>query len=363
MLVGLASRAAAADPDLQPAPVAQVCPAPAKADHDPAWTAPATIEATATAALEPRMAHLAGQTFGVRLAHDVDVASVVLAASADGGATWSPDRRVDAPADCAGLLACPIEPQVVAGGGHLYLLYGGADIGTRVRASADHGATFGPSAIGVGGTSAGAAIGGDGRVHVAGVRGGPYGVYGAADHVLEYAMSADHGARFSRPIAISGRDEQLPLVGARPAIATDGKSVYIAYVRGGRDLAWDIILAYSKDAGATWRRAAISEPSPCALRMSPALAVDARTGRLHVAWFDSRGGGRVIHATCAIGGGVRGAATCAEGGTISDGVVAFDFDHLPAATLAVDAGKHAIRAVWTRGDGLLVQSSATLPKR
>ena len=59
-------------------------------------------------------------------------------------------------------------------------------------------------------------------------------------------------------------------------------------MRGGRDATWDIVLATSKDSGATWKRTRLAGDG-CAIHMVPNLALDATTGTLHVAYYDSEG--------------------------------------------------------------------------
>ena len=271
---------------------------------------------------------------------------IELAGSIDGGLTWGSPVRVDAPEDCEASTSCPRDPFVVAAK-HLYIGYSGDSIGTRIRASHDNGASFGPAVTALAGTE-GTAID-DGRLHVVAVRGGPLGAWGSADHAIEYTWSGDGGATFARATRVSNRDDMLPLRFARPAIASDPRRgwLYIAYVRGGHDGVWEIVVAASKDKGSTWSRTAIGDG--CSTRIVPALAVDPTTGTLHVAWLDNVGGGRFAHATCA-----AGAAKCAEQGAIGDPfTLALDGSTGEHAQLIVDDRRRQLHAVWTQPPNLV----------
>ncbi|HEX5063161.1 MAG TPA: sialidase family protein, partial [Kofleriaceae bacterium] len=95
----------------------------------------------------------------------------------------------------------------------------------------------------------------------------------------------------------------LPYFFATPVLAVDTqrKWLYVAYARGSRDAAWDLVIAASKDSGATWKRSTLAGDG-CALHMVPTLALDAATGTLHIAYYDSEGApGRFAHATCGPG--------------------------------------------------------------
>lgn len=129
--------------------------------------------------------------------------------------------------------------------------------------------------------------------HVVALDGSALAGYGSADHRLEYTV-ATRGA-FGKPIAISSRDEELPYFFAAPALAVDDRrnTVWIAYVRGGRDARWDLVVVALQ--GKLARRAVIADG--CSLHAMPAIAVDA-TGVLHVVYADAGG---YDHATCAPG--------------------------------------------------------------
>ncbi len=263
----------------------------------------------------------------------------VVAATSPDGVTWPAGTPLDACDDC--------RPLVVAGGGSVYVMYGGD--GLRVRASRD-GTTFGAPVTALAGGWAGATVGSDGRVHVVAIDGGPLGAFGSANQRVQYTVSADGGRSFAKPITVSKRDELLPFYFATPAVAVDTrrKLVYVAYVRGGRDAVWDLVLAASKDGGKTWTRQRLGDD--CAIHMVPSLAVDAATGTVHATWYDTRGGARFAHATCTVGLG-----SCTQVGRINDVPSAALSTVRRAATsigdttsLVVDDKRRILHAVWTQ---------------
>jgi hypothetical protein len=262
--------------------------------------------------------------------------------------------RIDIADDCAASASCPANP-LVAVGALLHLGYAGDAIGTRIRTSRDGGKTFDPPVTALAGTLGTAAVGADGRLHVVSLRGGPLGAWGSADHAVEYSVSLDGGRTFARASRVSGRDDMLPLAFAEPALAVDTRRgwLYVAYVRGGHDGVWEIVVAASKDKGATWARVAIGDG--CSIRMAPSLAADPTNGVLHVAWLDSAGGGRFARALCPIG-----ASRCTETGAIADG---FTLALTGGSTaLVLDDRHREIHAVFAH-DGGVWESTAKLPPR
>ena len=93
---------------------------------------------------------------------------------------------------------------------------------------------------------------------------------------------------------VSGRDELLPAYFANPSIAVDAQRrwLYFAYVRGGRDAVWDIVIAATHDGGKTWTRRTLGDG--CAIHLVPNLALDPVTGTLHVAYYDNAGRDRQV---------------------------------------------------------------------
>jgi hypothetical protein len=279
------------------------------------------------AARDPWLAHANGGFFATW-----SQGGVMFATSKD-GAQWSTPVKLD---DGDG------KPMVIAAAGAVHVMF--ANEGMRVRTSRDGGKTFDAARTILAGGHGNAVVGADGRVHVVAIDGGPLGAYGSANQRIQYS-----GA-FGKPITVSRRDEMLPFYFANPAIAVDSrrKWIYIAYVRGGRDAIWDLVLVASKDGGKTWTRTRIGDD--CAIHMVPTLALDATTGTLHVAWYDSRGEApRFAHATC-----TPGLAKCTQVGRIND----VPFATLTTvrnsatwigdyATLLVDDKRRALHAVWT----------------
>jgi hypothetical protein len=286
----------------------------------------ATIaETIATGARDPRLARSGhGNLFAVW----ADDHAVRLATSSD-GATWSSPVEVQAKGDAPGTPLVAIGPDPKRRGGErIYVAYGAPAQGLRVRASDNGGVAFGPPVTAAAGAIGNLAVGGDGRLHVVTLRGDVHGGYGSAQQQIEYTVSRDGGASFAPPAVVSVRDEVLPFYFANPSIAVDDrrKRIYIAYVRGGRDGIWDVVVAATKDAGKTWTRTAIGDG--CSIHFVPNLALDPTTGVVHVAWYDTAGApGRFVHATCA-----SGAATCKVRGAI---------DSVPFASLSLAASRGA----------------------
>jgi len=153
-------------------------------------------------------------------------------------------------------------------------------------------------------------------------------------------------------VRVSGFDETLPYFFANPSIAVDTsrKLIYVAYVRGGRDAKWEIVLAISKDAGATWKRQQIASDG-CAIHMVPNLALDPTTGTLHIAYYDTEGApGRFVHASCATGGvkcKVLGAINTVPFASLSTGRHSRTWIG-EYQSLLVDAKRRTLHAVWAQ---------------
>lgn len=301
---------------------------------------------------------------------------IALAVSRDRGATWSAPAEIDEPSDCGPTDAsCPERPRLAASARALYLAYSSDAIGTRVRASRDGGATWSAPTTALTGARGDVATSADGRLHVIAMTGGTGGAYGAAQHVIEYTVSADGGRTFTRAVPVSARDELVPAYFANPTLAIDDRRgwLYVAYARGGSDAAWAIVVAASKDKGKTWTRTHVADDG-CALAMVPNLAVDGATGTLHVTWYDTRGPrpARFAHATCG-----PGATRCTDRGAVDAG----DFDGLDAGrldarwvgdaeALVIDDRRHVLHALWSEamlvGDHpvmRVVHATAKLPVR
>ncbi len=276
---------------------------------------------------------------------------IALARSRD-GKTWTGPHPVDA-ADCDDLDRDCLDRPMIAigpaapstGNDRIHVLYA-AGGGLRVATSLDEGATFRAPITAVSGHHGNATVGADGRIHAVvldpatSLPG-----FGSADQKIVYTVSVDNGGSFAKAQKLSGRDEMLPYYASNPSVAVDTKRniVYAAYVRGGRDAVWDVVLLASKDKGKTWKRTAIGDG--CGIHMVPNLALDPVTGTLHVAWYEARG---FVHASCK-----PGLAICAQQGVINDvpfAALSLERDAPrsvgESAALVIDDKRRILHAVW-----------------
>nr|HEX4319059.1 sialidase family protein [Kofleriaceae bacterium] len=298
---------------------------------------------------EPALASLGSDTLAAWVRAGAEHRTLVVASARTG---VTPGVEAD---DCAGDASCPARPRLAAASGTshaVYLAYSGDAIGTRVRVAPSADAPFGHATTALVGARGDLAVSTDGRVHVIAMRGGTGGAYGAAQHAIEYTVSKDGARTFARPSLVSARDELIPAYFASPSLAVDDRRnvIYVAYVRGATDGAWDVVIAASKDKGVTWTRSALGDG--CSLRANPSLAVDPTTGTLHVLYADGRAdAARAVHATCLPGAqrcGDRGALALAPG----DAVVAFDTGRDDArwigdqTALAVDDKRRTVTAAF-----------------
>lgn len=284
-----------------------------------------------------------------------DAEAIELAVSSDGVA-WGAPHPVQA--DDGSPLGAPI---LAAGKTALYVMYGEGSRGLRVRTSHDGGATFVATTTPLAGAYGNAIVDDTGVLHIVTLNGDDHGGYGSAMQQIEYASSKD-GESFTPPLVVSGRDEMLPTFFSNPSIAVDTKRkwLYFAYVRGGRDAVWDIVIAATHDGGKTWTRRTLGDG--CAIHLVPNLALDPVTGVLHVAYYDNAGvTGRFVHATC-----TTGAAKCTPWGAINT---------LPFAVLSlgrggtntvgdreslfVDAKRRVLHALWAQP---IVENDATVTR-
>lgn len=353
-----------------------------------ATVVPVTLPTDAAVVREhtPRLARdAAGTLYAVSVGEDERAwRRIVVRTSRDDGASWQLRTAIPEATACAGPRrdpACFDRPLIAIGrdpaapGRELVHLVLASPEGTRVLTSRDHGAHFEGGTLALLGTAAAAVVDDRGRLHVialdGSVRTGPY---GNAAHTVHHAVSTDGGRSFSAPRRLSPVDERLPFALATPALAVDVRRrwLYAAYVRGGRDGAWDIVLLASKDGGASWRRSRLGDTPACAWHAEPTLAVDPTTGTLHLAWYDSSGGGRFAHATCA-----PGLARCTPARAVSDVPFAALSTGRHDATwlgetqaLVVDDRGRTLHAVWTqpvaeagRIVGRIFHATAALPRR
>ncbi len=307
----------------------------------PKWSIP-------IAGSEPSIARAGRTTYTVMTTEVAGRRRVVMMTGRDDGVTTS-QGDVDTADDCVDH-GCD-RPRVLVVGAVVHVLYAAGD-SVRVRTSRDGGATFGASAIVARGRRYDAALGRDGRLHVVSITGdATTGAFGSADRGVDYA-SLGAGEPMPRRAAVHRRGEMLPWAHATPAIALDARRrwIYAAYVRGGRDAVWDLVIAASKDGGATWRRTRIGDTPACAMYALPRLAVDPTTGDVHASWYDSSDGGRLAHARC-----TPGARGCVQMGAINDvPFAAFTLSRESGATLGdahaliVDDARRRLHAVWTQ---------------
>jgi len=300
-----------------------------------------------------------GTLYAVWLGFDTQESAqqIGFATSTDHGTTWSKPIAVQDPGDCAAggdgeERDCLDKPMVVASDKAIYVMYASGDNGLRVRASRDGGTTFAPPVTAMVGIYGNAAIGSDGKLHLVTINGGPHGSFGSAQQTIEYTVSGDGGALFAQPVPVSGRDELLPFFFSNPSIAVDTKRkwIYVAYVRGGRDAKWEIVLASSKNGGVTWSRQKLAGDG-CAIHMVPNLALDEATGILHIAYYDSEGArGRFVHARCGVGGtrcSVLGAINTQPFATLSTERHGSKWIGEYEA-LAIDPKRKLLHAVWAQ---------------
>jgi len=109
---------------------------------------------------------------------------------------------------------------------------------------------------------------------------------GSVLNSIQYTRSLDGGKTREKPVRVNPVNEPVPYEQA--AMAVDGKDVFVAYVRGGTDGAWDIMLAHSQD-GLTWSYEQVNdETEPCATHFHPAISIDRTSHKVYVAWYDGR---------------------------------------------------------------------------
>jgi hypothetical protein len=262
------------------------------------------------------------------------------------GVTWSTPTVVSDPDDCSGDGECFDKPMIVAGRGVLYIMYSADDAGLRVRTL--KGDKLGPPVTALSGIYGNGVVGRDGRLHIVTVNGGPRGSFGSADQKIEFTVG--NGTEFTPAVRVNVDNEMIPFFFGNPSIAVDDARgwIYIAYVRGGRDAVWDIVVAASRDKGKTWKRTAISDG--CAIHMVPNLALDTRTGTLHLAYYDSEGAPRFAHATC-----TPGAKKCTVKGAINSLPFAALSTERHASkwigeyeSLVIDDKRRLLHAVWAQ---------------
>lgn len=285
-----------------------------------------------------------------------------LATSQDGKSWTAPVDAFD-PADCPdNTPGCFDKPMVAVGPDKanpkrdvVYVLYfsepGG---GLKMTTSRDGGKSFGKSILVGESAYADVEVDERGDVHVVATTADPRrGPFGDPEGSVTYVRSSDGGATVTQPARISAEDELIPFFFSNPQIVSDTrrKTLYVVYPAGTPDTAWDIMLATSKDDGATWTRIKINDDEHCANHMTPSAVLDARTGKVHVIWTENRGGaGQVAYTVCEPGG-----ARCSANQAVSDKPFAtYSFvRHSPKwqgeyNSVLIDPARRKLHVVWTQ---------------
>jgi hypothetical protein len=251
-----------------------------------------------------------------------------LSTSLDGKVWSTPVIADDAATDCPGEVpGCLDKPMIAVGPDSsdprrdaIYVAYssdpGG---GMKLIRSRDGGKTFSPSVLVGDGTYGDLEVSPTGDVHVVFVS-TPDAVrpdrFGDARSSVVYRASTDGGKTFGSLRTVSAPGEPIPFYFSNPRVAADDprKLLYVVYPEGTPDGRWDVVLATSRNHGATWSRIKVNDDAPCAIHMTPSIALDPRTGDVHVTWTENRSGrGGVAYARCASGG-----ATCSASEAVND---------------------------------------------
>lgn len=279
------------------------------------------------------------------------------------GKTWSPVAAVHDDADCpATEKACLDAPMIAVGPSKedpkkeaLYVAYHAPKKNElRVRRSLDGGATWEPSVAAGPGVDGDLEVSSDGEVHVVtatAVR-PDADRFGDAGVAVEHRKSVDGGKTFSVGVRVNAPDEPVPFFFGAPQVAYDAKKkiVYVAYTSGTSDGKWNVKLASSKD-GTTFASIQVNDDVPCANHRAPALALDAKSGRPHLAWIENRTDrGGVAYARCEAGG-----KKCGANEAVNDEAFA-TYTFARRATkevgrrpwLVVDAKGKKLHALWTQ---------------
>jgi hypothetical protein len=306
---------------------------------------------------------LRGRVSLVWLGHNgdgVDRESQIGRATSDDGSTWSVPSVAHDPADCAQTDGCLDKPMIAAGSqpdapteSLLVLCY--ATNGLRCRRSINGGTSFARSVAAAPGIYGDLRIDGRGRVHVAVTvpSGGPTsaGWFGSAQNRVVYVRSDNGGVSYRTVSTASAEGERVPMYFSNPQVLRDEtRALTHVIYPAGDGVAWNIIVATSRDDGATWTRITANDDAPCATHMTPTAALDATTGAVHLLWLDNRDGrGAAVWTRCE-----PGASRCAPNERVSDAPFASfalvrQSPRWPGEyhALLVDAARRRLHALWT----------------
>jgi hypothetical protein len=279
-----------------------------------------------------------------------------LSTSTDGRHWSTPPVAAHAPADCPpGARGCLDKPMIAATNGGVAISYCGEE---GLKAVEGPLAAFAPNASvtvddGCFGTLF---VTPSNVVYQSYVVGASKERYGNTETWVSVSKSVDGGKHFEKGIRVSRTDEPVPFFFANPQVVMDEKAgtLYVAYPRGLPDAKWNIMIATSHDHGSSFAYTQVNDDGPCATHMTPHLALDPKTSKLHLSWLDNRDGyGALAYTTCEPAS--NGEIKCAANERINDAPFAkFSLErHLPAwlseyGSLAIDAERRLIHAVWTQ---------------
>jgi hypothetical protein len=270
---------------------------------------------------------LRGRAHLVWLGHNgggIDRDSQIGYSTTEDGTTWSAPVAAHDPRDCRSADGCLDKPMITSGPlsgdttrSLLIVCY--AASGLRCRRSLDSGATFERSVFAANGFFGDVRMDARGRVHVV-VTSGPGGSaspswFGSEQNRVVYARSDDNGVTYRQISVASVTGERVPMYFSNAQVVRDeARSITYVVYPAGNDVAWNIMVATSRDDGVTWTHTRANDDAPCATHMTPAAALDTTTGALHLMWIENRDGrGAAVWTRCD-----AGAASCAPNERVSD---------------------------------------------
>jgi hypothetical protein len=259
---------------------------------------------------------LRGRAHLVWLGHNgggIDRDSQIGYTTTDDGTTWTAPVAAHDTRDCRSADGCLDKPMITSGplsgdATRSLLIVCYATNGLRCRRSLDGGATFERSVS--------AANGFFGDVRVDGP-GGPTSPswFGSEQNRVLYVRSDDGGVTYRQISVASATGERVPMYFSNAQVVRDeARSITYVVYPSGNDVAWNIMVATSRDDGVTWTRTRANDDAPCATHMTPSAALDPTTGALHLLWLENRDGrGAAVWTRCD-----TGAASCAPNERVSD---------------------------------------------